>query len=115
MNSSDAIAAQMNQPASGWRAYSSFMLVPPASTRLFAASEPFFPIGAFGERNGVEHRGALVAEDHESAADRASGLVVAIATGRIEVHAGAGHESDGAFHRADDLAEGDFLGRTGEL
>src|SRR5689334_11965023 len=47
--------------------------------RLFADREPLLPTGAFGERNGIEHRGALVAKDRERAADRAGGLVVAIA------------------------------------
>ena len=79
--------------------------LPPA---LIVAAEPLLPARALRERDRIQHGGALVAQDCEGAADRARRLVVAVAAWRVEIDAGAGHQRDRPFHRADDLAERDL-------
>src|SRR6476469_3529906 len=82
---------------------------------LLRDSEALLPLRAFGQRDGIEHGRALVAQDGERAADRAGRLVVAVAARRVEVDTGAGDERDRTFHGADDLAERNLARRTRQL
>src|SRR5690348_16371473 len=69
---------RLHQPRSGrWE----------STARLFVGAEPLFPLRALGERDGIEHGGALVAKDREGAADRAVRFVMAVAARRVEIDA----------------------------
>src|SRR5690242_12463050 len=70
---------------------------------LLVTNEALLPLGALGQRDRIQHRGALVAKDREGAADGAGRLVVAVAAWRVEIDARAGNERDRPFHRTDDL------------
>src|SRR5690349_108098 len=110
MNSSEATVAMMNQAAMGWGVKRSSVsirspVIPP---------DPLLPLRSLRERDGIQHRRALVAHDGEGAADRAGRLVLAVAARRVEIDAGAGHERDRPLHRANDLPERDLLGRARE-
>src|SRR5205809_220830 len=116
ISSSEAIAAAMYQPAIGRGPKRvSICSRPRALSRSFDAAEPFLPLRALRERNRIEHGRALIAQHRKSAADRAGRFVLAIAARRVKVDAGAGHQRDRPFHRADNLAERDLLGGPGEL
>ena len=94
----------MYQPATGRGLYDRPFELP------YFSAQPFFPVGAFGQRNRIENRRALVAQDGEGAADRARRFILTVAARRVEIDARAGDERDRSFHRPHDLTERDLLG-----
>ena len=56
---------------------------------LVRSVTPDFPLRPLGERDGIEGRGALVAEDREGSADRARRLVMTIAARSVNIDARA--------------------------
>src|SRR5436305_212170 len=107
MNSSDATAAIMYQPATGRGVKRSSIPIPLLSgiSASLAAAQAFLPLSALRERNRIEHGRALVAQDREGAADGAGRFVLAIAARRIMVDACARDQRDRPFERAHHLAE----------
>src|SRR5438270_13667787 len=92
-----------------WRSY-----CPPFSSDSVAPDQPLLPLRPLRERDRIEQLGGLVADVRKGAADGAGRLVVAIAARRVEIDAGAGHQSDRPFHCPDDVAERNLIGRAGQ-
>ena len=63
----------------------------PLRAELISVGKAVFPLRRLRQRDAVEHRGALIAQDRESAADSARRFIVTVTARRVEVDAGAGH------------------------